>query len=293
MSASPTGKIASARLRSALAMTRLLRMLYLNYMSKKSGFTYIELLIYMSVFAVISFIFASILTTFTRLHTQQLAETELNNQLNFAIQTIQKLVASPETATITVNNGGSPQDQDVNPGSVLVLRRKNSSEDPTKIYVSNNAVVIKKGGQAEAPITTNKVSVSTLIFNKKTNAPTFNSVKITLALQYAGVVGNISRQILATVGRASAATFDADVYPVSDNISNIGLSSNRWKNGFFSGLLQADGGVRVSTVAVKPSCSTASDRGLIWVTPGASGDKDKVEVCAKDSTDTFAWRLLY
>ena len=262
-------------------------------MHRNWGFTYIELLIYMSVFAVVSFIFASVLTTFTRLHTQQLAEAELNNQLNFAIQTVQKLIASPETASITVNNGGAPQDQDSNPGAVLVLRRKSSIEDPTKVYVSSNALVIKKGGQAEMPITTNKVLVSNLTFNKKTNAPTFNSVKITLALQYAGVVGNVSRQIVAVVGRASAATFDADIYPVSDNISNIGLSSNRWRNGFFSGLLQADGGVKVSTTTVKPSCSTASDRGLIWVSVGVPGAKDNVEVCAKDSADAFAWRLLY
>lgn len=263
-------------------------------MKKIAGFTYIELLIYMSVFAIVSFIFASVLTTFTKLHIRQLAESELNNQLNFAIQTIQKLVASPETAAITVNNGGAPQDQDNSPGAVLVLRRKSSGEDPTRVYVSNNALVIKKGAQAATPITTNKVSVSNLTFDKKTNAPSYNSVKITLALQYTGVVGNVSRQILATVGRASAATFDADVYPVSDNISNVGLSTNRWKNGFFSGLLQADGGVKVSTTAVRPSCSTNSDRGLVWVTVGEGATSDKLEVCLYSNSDSnFGWRLLF
>jgi len=37
----------------------------------------------------------------------------------------------------------------------------------------------------------------------------------------------------------------------------------------------------------------SSTRGRIWTTFGASGTKDQVAVCAKDATDTYAWRALY
>jgi len=42
----------------------------------------------------------------------------------------------------------------------------------------------------------------------------------------------------------------------------------------------------------QPACSSAT-RGRIWTTFGASGVKDQVAVCAKDATDTYAWRALY
>ena len=40
------------------------------------------------------------------------------------------------------------------------------------------------------------------------------------------------------------------------------------------------------------ACSSTT-QGTIWYTPGAMGVKDKVEVCAKDDTDVYAWRLIY
>src|SRR5262245_4429148 len=56
--------------------------------------------------------------------------------------------------------------------------------------------------------------------------------------------------------------------------------------------LEVNGGVRLNTVAVKPTCD-ATVRGTFWVTQGAAGVKDSVEVCAKDASDAFAWRGLF
>jgi hypothetical protein len=41
-----------------------------------------------------------------------------------------------------------------------------------------------------------------------------------------------------------------------------------------------------------PTCSAAT-RGRVWTTFGAAGTKDQVAVCAKDSADAYAWRVLY
>lgn len=59
-----------------------------------------------------------------------------------------------------------------------------------------------------------------------------------------------------------------------------------------SGNLTLTGGVKLSTTASKPACALAY-RGMFWVTQGAAGVKDSVEVCAKDASDTYAWRTIY
>jgi hypothetical protein len=41
-----------------------------------------------------------------------------------------------------------------------------------------------------------------------------------------------------------------------------------------------------------PSCG-ANVRGRLWFVAGTSGVKDSLSVCAKDATNTFAWRSLY
>jgi hypothetical protein len=42
----------------------------------------------------------------------------------------------------------------------------------------------------------------------------------------------------------------------------------------------------------RPTCTTEF-RGRLWLTPGANSVKDSVAICAKDATDTYAWRVLY
>lgn len=44
--------------------------------------------------------------------------------------------------------------------------------------------------------------------------------------------------------------------------------------------------------AARPACAAAL-RGRLWQTLGATGVKDEAAVCAKDSADTYAWRILY
>jgi hypothetical protein len=50
--------------------------------------------------------------------------------------------------------------------------------------------------------------------------------------------------------------------------------------------------MRLNTTAAKPTCDS-TQRGTFWVTQGAAGVKDIVEVCAKDASDAYAWRTIY
>jgi hypothetical protein len=42
----------------------------------------------------------------------------------------------------------------------------------------------------------------------------------------------------------------------------------------------------------QPACALSTG-GFMWYSPGATGVKDSVQVCAKDATNTYAWRTLY
>lgn len=56
--------------------------------------------------------------------------------------------------------------------------------------------------------------------------------------------------------------------------------------------LEVNGGMRLNTTNGKPTCD-ATQRGTFWVTQGAAGVKENVEVCAKDAANVYAWRTIY
>lgn len=90
--------------------------------------------------------------------------------------------------------------------------------------------------------------------------------------------------------------------PVFDSNPTVGLFSTSLGVGVgistpaaaldVKGDVQTKGGVRLNTTAAQPTCAAAT-RGEFWFTQGASGVKDGAQVCAKDATDTYAWRVLY
>lgn len=56
--------------------------------------------------------------------------------------------------------------------------------------------------------------------------------------------------------------------------------------------LEVNGGLRLNTATVKPVTCTSALRGTIWLTQGATGVADILEVCLKDASGNFAWAKL-
>jgi len=56
--------------------------------------------------------------------------------------------------------------------------------------------------------------------------------------------------------------------------------------------VEVDGGIRLNTADHRPTCNVNS-RGTLWFTRGGAGTKDSLEICAKDSGGTYAWRIIY
>jgi hypothetical protein len=56
--------------------------------------------------------------------------------------------------------------------------------------------------------------------------------------------------------------------------------------------LEVNGGIRLNTATVKATC-TSTLRGTIWLTQGATGVADLLEVCVKDVAGNYIWTKLY
>lgn len=93
------------------------------------------------------------------------------------------------------------------------------------------------------------------------------------------------------VGRNIALTdtlnFDANTLFIDGTNNKVGIGTATPGQA-----LEVNGGMRLNTATAKPACD-ATVRGTFWVTQGAVGVKDTVEVCAKDATNVYAWRAIY
>lgn len=67
---------------------------------------------------------------------------------------------------------------------------------------------------------------------------------------------------------------------------NVGIGAT-----YPSQKLEVNGGVRLATVTARPWCG-AVNRGTIWVTQGAVGVADVIEVCVKQANDSYLWKAL-
>ncbi len=272
-----------------------------NFPHSRRGFTIIELLIFTAVFSIMAVAFLSALVSAIQIQVKQIAASEVNQQSQFLLDTIQYYVQgaslvelSSDTATTT-----------------LKLRMSSSSTDPLYIYLSGNVVYLKQtdSGVAE-PLTSTKVAVSNLTFTKRANNPGHDSVNVlfTIAYNTSSPTQSFLQNLQLSVARFGAATLDSNVVPASNNTYKLGTAAQDWQSInntlFFSSsnvgigasspgqTLEVNGGLRLNTVTAQPTCASAQ-RGTFWVVESGAGVKDSVQVCAKDAGDAYSWRTIY
>jgi N-acetylneuraminic acid mutarotase len=56
--------------------------------------------------------------------------------------------------------------------------------------------------------------------------------------------------------------------------------------------LEVNGGFRINTAAVKPSCDSTV-RGTFWLTQKGTGTMDTLEVCIKDASEAYLWKAVW
>lgn len=189
----------------------------INRESRRTGFTLVELLIYIAIFGTISTLFVGILTVAVKVQQREIGATEVNSQINFTLQTVQRLVREASNIEFAAT-GNNPETQNTTEVSYLKLRMSDSS-DPTCISLVGNAVRLTSGdggngkckNTTEADDLTNtRVSVTELSFTKYSNPPGKDVVDVRIAMEY-GASSGFLRVLQTSIQRAAAATFETDV----------------------------------------------------------------------------------
>ena len=209
----------------------------MNGMKNTNGFSLIEVLIYIAIFAVSAIFLVSILIVVTRVQLKQASSHEVEQQISFVGETVRRYVQKSSLIDIT-------------PGittSTLRLRVASSSADVTLIYASGTVVYLEERETLEAggdiritALTDSAVRADSFYVTKYENPGGFSVVQIDVALSAntTNPMAAVSRTLQTAVTRISAATFDSTVQPDSDGAQNLGAVGNRWNSAYFSGTLQ-------------------------------------------------------
>ncbi|MEK7481786.1 MAG: tail fiber domain-containing protein [Patescibacteria group bacterium] len=219
----------------------------MNQFSKfKNGFSLIELLIYVSIFAVVAGLMTSILITILKVSQKESASVETSEQLSFVMQTVSRLIR--ESSNIEIASANS-----------LKLRMKDSSKDPTCLYLENQTIKLAEGPDSSnlencdltsaSNLTSSKVIADKLDFSKISNYPGHDVVSIDIQLTYNSnnPQSQTTRALRSAIARVSAATFDSDLLPGSDNQYDLGFSPNtEWRDAAFSRNLSVGGNVGIN-----------------------------------------------
>lgn len=190
-----------------------------------TGFTLIELMIGVAIFAVAGTLLTGILYNASRVQNREEAARTVSEQSTLVLQQIQQRVKDASLIELGQNATSS----------TLLIRRADTST--STIFASGTSIYITENGQTSA-LTNANVSVDSLIFTKFANPPARDSVKIDLTLSYASQNKqfSFSKPFSSTISRVSAAVFDSSLIPGADNAYDVGLvSPNRWRNANFSG----------------------------------------------------------
>ncbi len=280
-------------------------------MTNRRGFTLVELVIYVGIFGIIAAFLVGTLITAVRVENRELVSNELSQQLKFVLDTVSRQVR--DSSVIDKVYEGTNEASTCATFCAVKLRMKDSTLDPTVIRSDATAIYMKQGTNAEMALTNTKVKINSLILAKSTPGGGKATLQINASLQYVSTNPQlaITKTLSGAVGRVSAATFDSDLLPDADNLRSVGqVGPNlQWKNGRFSSDLtiggslgvgltaptqkaEVNGGLRLNTATAKPTCDSTT-RGTFWVVQAAAGTKDDVQVCAKDATNAYAWRVIY
>lgn len=226
-----------------------------------SGFSLVELLIYVAIFSVSSVFLVAILTSVTRVQLRQRSYNEVNHQISFVASTIERLVQ--ESVVVDIDSGIAT--------STLILRMATSTVDPTKIYASGTLVYIQEGTSTPITLTDSHVSVDNFSVSKFENAGSKSLVHVNLALSYNtnNTQAKFSRAIQFAVARISAASFDSSILPNNSASYDIGSASYQWRDAYFGGNIGIGVAPASSFRILTPGdiAISTSTRGLILTSP--------------------------
>jgi len=248
----------------------------------------VELLVYASIFVITAGLLTAILTNVTRVNNKQAASTEVAQQLNFVLNTVQNLV-NDASLIESVYEGFGDEGITCEQYCTIKLRMSDDSLDPTYVFSDYAGVYLVQGENATSTLTNNRVKVDKFNLTKFEFEGGHASVRLDVAFTYnsENQQRGVTRSLQSAFGRAGAANFDSDLIPNTDDAFNVGVASTtRWQHGYFSGYLTTAGNIGigldtpsqklevVGKASIYPSGTTPNhgyNGNLVITKPAASG----------------------
>src|SRR3989338_6452236 len=105
---------------------------------KNRGFSLIEIVIYATIIGMIVSLFSGIMVSLARIKGKNIASTEVNQQLTYALQTIERIIKGATAIELEPNI----------PLSLLTVNAADPSENPTIISLAAGKITLQKGNAA-------------------------------------------------------------------------------------------------------------------------------------------------
>lgn len=255
------------------------------------GFTLIEVLIYVSIFAMVGGLLVNILVDSLKLNTEGQSTRAVTEEGRFVVEKIKSLIRDSSLIDMSTTT----------PQGTLILRMNNYSNnsDFVHVYASGTKIYMAEGvigdgvssytssscPSTSAPVCTlnaltdDKVNVDSLSFRRFSNAPGSDTLQLDFTLSYNATAtsSKFSKVFRTSIARVSAAVFDSSLIPNTNNSINVGVSNQKWKDGYFSGSLNVGGSILAGATNWFKVDSINNKVGIGTITPQkplevASGD---------------------
>ena len=185
------------------------------------GFTVIELSLFAAIFATISIVFITLLVVVTRIQVRESSMAEVNGQSQFLLQTIQRQVEQASAIELAADL------------ATTTLKLRTPGADPTYIYLDSGTVYMKQTDTGTPqPLTSNRVSISSLAFTKRANTRARDSVSVAFTMTYnsLNVQQQFSQILDMSVARVTAATFDSNLNNSAPGSWSVGSAPGEWQS---------------------------------------------------------------
>lgn len=239
-------------------------------LTKRSGFTLIELMVYTAVFVVTAGLLTGILITISGSQSRENAAFEVTRQLQFVTQKIQYSVRDASNI-VSAYEGSVKTNPCVNFCTLEILVR-NKIQNPDLSYSNTvkfssdaNGVYMTEGSNPKVLLTTPSVTVSSLKFSTVPNPGGISTVTIDLNLAYSSNEARlaVTKRLTSAIAHVSAATFDSDLLPDTSGGRNIGSSASPWGQAIVTNGFAAN---------VNSAGSAASNDYTVFTALNGSGD---------------------
>ena len=248
------------------------------------GFSLMETLIYVAIFGTVASALMGIVWNITKIHSHQLAANEVDSNLRYVLNLINEKVR--EASLI-----------DSATGSTLVLTMTAAAKNPTTFSLSGGVLYIQEGSGAQVAVTSNRVNVDSLTFDKISMAGAKGGARINISLSYKAEGRpelTFVKSLVSTVSRVTAVTFDSDLLPATTNYYDVGVDSTRWKNAYFTGTISATGSITSgSYVTGTTGLCIAADCKTSWASVGVTGSGTQNYITKWATGSTLGNSVIY